>query len=101
MLECSCSILIKHSSGSSNLHVYNGQIMTEAIVYFARQPVALFSRSEFFYLSRMITQQLICFCERFTSIAFPGRDSSEDHHEYYARAIDDGERDRVDPTAAQ
>jgi hypothetical protein len=75
--------------------------MTEAVMYFTRQTVALFGGCELFYLSRVIPQQLICFCERVPRIALAGGHPCEDHNEDYSGAVNDGESNGVDPTAAQ
>src|ERR1041384_1659802 len=58
MVQSARSILLKNGLCRADLHVNYRQVMTPAVVYFACEPIALFSGRQIFNLCRALTPPL-------------------------------------------
>src|SRR6185436_14375425 len=58
------AILLTDGLRRANLHINDGKIMPEAVMYLARQTISLFRGCQLFYLRGVVPQQLVSFRER-------------------------------------
>src|SRR2546421_1498078 len=84
----------------ADLHVDHRQIMAEAIVYLARQTVALFRSRQLFDLRGVLAQTPISCAQLCPRLALARSDPREDHDEDDARAVSERNGDGVNPTTA-
>ena len=70
-------------------------------MYLAREPVAFFGSGQLFDLRRLVAQLLVCFCKFGASFVLTRRHARENDHENYASAINQSDRNRIDPLTAQ
>src|SRR5690242_14469041 len=100
MFKRALPILIKHGARRADLYINHCKVMTEAVVYIARQSVAFSRGGQLFDLRGVISQQLIGLRQFRPRFALTGRYSSEDYDEHDARAVNDRYRDGVEPAVA-
>src|SRR5690349_14843718 len=100
MLESALTILIEDRARGADLYINHRQVMSEAVVYLARQSVALSRGRQLFDLGSVISQKLIRLCQCRPRLPLACRDSSEDYNEHDTGAVDHRYRNRVNPPAA-
>ena len=81
----------------ADLDVNNCQIVAQAVMYLPSEPVAFFGGGQLFDLRRVVAQLLVRVCEFGASLALTRRHARKNYNEDYASAINQSDRNSIDP----